>query len=54
MRIVSDKLNLVETGLIVPGMEMEVDINTIIPNNRSSLQENDNRKITPEKVSFFL
>lgn len=51
MKIVSDKLNLVETGLIVPGMEMETDIDTIITNNRPSLQEADNRKVTPEKVS---
>lgn len=49
-KIVTDKLNLVETGLIVPGMEMEVDIDSIITNNRSS--EVNNRKGTPEKVSY--
>ncbi|XP_044255615.1 uncharacterized protein LOC123005749 [Tribolium madens] len=34
LKIVSDKLKIVETGLVPPGTEMDVDLGTILPSRR--------------------
>ncbi|XP_018334953.1 uncharacterized protein LOC108743855 isoform X2 [Agrilus planipennis] len=51
-KIISEKLRMVETGLVPPGMEMDMDITTVKTAISDSKDENTPNKLSQEKLSF--